>query len=164
MLLFSCSVHLDKFTAECLCVSLCSRGCSHCGNNFVITAKLYFLQGIDLYLPLTPNHWALVAGLEAQYLYLQFPLIIGFWEQSYRSATHTLPSLSHHHPPHSPSKSLFSWDLAIYWKIPWVLQMNPAVTPNAKKPEAIEVNHSLNSASHPFFFVLFYPPLFLGPN
>lgn len=43
-----------------------------------------------------------------------------------------------HPPPKSPC--LFSWDMAIHWKIPWVLQMNPAVTPNAKKPEAIEVN------------------------
>lgn len=34
-----------------------------------------------------------------------------------------------------PSR-LFSWDLVIHWNIPWVLQMNPAVTPNSKKKKA----------------------------
>lgn len=34
--------------------------------------------------------------------------------------------------PHLKASHLFSWDLAMHWKIPCVLQMNAAVTPNAK--------------------------------
>ena len=78
----------------------------------------------------------------AQYLYLQFPLIIGFWERSHRSATQAAT-------PPPQSLRLFSWDSAIHSQIPRVLQMNPAVTPNAeKKPAATEANPSLNAASH----------------
>lgn len=60
---------------------------------------------------------------------------------------------------------LFSWDLAIHWKIPWVLQMNPAVTPNAKKAWGHRSESLFEfSISSLFLCDVLYPPLFLGPN
>lgn len=71
---------------------------------------------------------------------------------------------SHCHPllraPHH-----FFWDLAIHWKIPWVLQMNPAVNPNAKKACSYRSELLFEfSISSLFLCTVFYSPLFWGPN
>lgn len=114
-----------------------------------ITPRPSFLQCTNLYLSLTLSHKVLLAGLEAQYLYLQFPLIIGLWEQSSRSATHAAtpsyePPISSHETWQSTERSLgcCKWMLLLPH-----MQQSPA---------AIEVNHSLNSASHLFFFLLHF--------
>lgn len=119
----------------------------------MIIPKPHFLQSIDLYLPLTLNYWVLVTGSEAQYLYFQFPLIIGFLEQ-----TTDLPLML---PP--PPKSLPSVLLRLgnRLKDPLGVANEPCFNHKCKKkPVATEVNHSLNSASHLFFFVLCFTLLY----
>lgn len=151
-------IHLEfvlhwEGTAKCLCVFLQQKMQSLQKRCLTITPELYFLPCIDLYLPLTLNHGDLAAGSEAQYLYLQFPLIIGFWEWCYRSATHAaIPPASSPETWQPTERSLgcCKWTLLL-----------PQIQ---KKAWGYRSESFFEFSTHIFFFVLFYPSLFLGAN